>query len=186
MKLTAQRKKAVYDRMIRSGNWAESRIWKESVRTGPPKLTGDEAWTRMEQKFLPKEFLDELDLADAMAEDSDEYPAEPPIPPSPELTEEEVQHLIKVSGGEVDMRADLEWAYSHHLYADLSATDAPTAGAWNLIEFAKANRTKFMELAIKLLSTKKTTDAEDRWGDNCPEVLDLVDKLLASCGKPQQ
>ena len=180
MKVSSTRKKSVYDHLQRHGHWCEASSWKEALRKGPPKLTGDEAWTQMEEKFLPPEFLVTLDTIDDAVE-----PFEPPEPqepsyPSPttDLTEEEVEHLTEASGGEVDLRSDLEWAYSNHLSADLSAVDAPTPGAWGLVKFAGANPTKFMELAIKLLSTKKTTDSEDRWGDNCPEVLELLEKLL--------
>jgi len=177
MKVSTQRKKKTYDYLQKKGHWCEASAWKEAMRIGPPKLTGGEAWTRMEEKFLPQEFLDELDAADFEIE-----PFEPPEPnfppPTNELTPAELEHLKKVSGGEVDLRADLEWAYSNHLNQDLSAVDAPTPGAWSLVVFAKMNPTKFMELAIKLLSTKKTTESEDRWNDKCPEVLDLVEKLL--------
>ena len=185
MKVSSTRKKSVYDHLQRHGHWCEASAWKEALRKGPPKLTGDEAWSAMEEKFLPQEFLDELDTIDEKVEPYE--PPEPNLPPpTPDLSEAELEHLKSVSGGEVDLRSDLEWAYSNHLNADLSAVDAPTPGAWSLVVFAKMNPTKFMELAIKLLSTKKATGSEDRWGDNGPEVLELVDKLLAEAKQERE
>ena len=72
--------------------------------------------------------------------------------------------------------------YLHHLDEGLSIRDAHSPGAWSQVQFAKANRTKFMELAFKLLAAKKSTETVDRWEDDSPEILELVDRLLAKEG----
>lgn len=180
MELTKRRKHA-FNRLARKlGVLIEADDYKEQLREDG--LSNQEAYELAEEKYFPKDWFKGMEHSASEKNEIKERAARL-VTVDREVEEEdlsdaELEHLKDVSGGEVDLRADLEWAYSNHLNADLSAVDAPSPGAWSLVVFAKMNPTKFMELAIKLLSTKKTTDSEDRWNDKCPEVLELVEKLL--------
>ena len=92
--------------------------------------------------------------------------------------EAELEALAKRSADST-FAEDFEWAYRNIGNSSVKATDAPSGGAWFMLEYGREARAKFMEMALRFFSKAgKEADSEKVFQDDLTERLAGCDKLL--------
>ena len=80
---------------------------------------------------------------------------------------------------EATFSGDFEWAYQNIGNSSVEAKDAPSGGAWFMLEYGREARAKFMEMALRFFSRAGREATEDRVIiDDHREKLAVCDKLL--------
>jgi len=92
--------------------------------------------------------------------------------------EQELEALARRSE-EATFAGDFEWAYRNIGNKGVKAKDAPSGGAWFMLEYGREARAKFMEMALRFFSKSgKEAETEKVIRDDGREKLAIVDKLL--------
>jgi hypothetical protein len=92
--------------------------------------------------------------------------------------EQELEALA-VRSKEATFAGDFEWAYQNIGNSSVEAKDAPSGGAWFMLEYGREARAKFMEMALRFFSRAGREATEDRVIiDDHREKLAVCDKLL--------
>ena len=89
--------------------------------------------------------------------------AESPPELEPDSTDvlDELDELADASDDtELDLAADIQWVYRHLGDRKARPADAPSSGAWHLLQWARANKAKFFDRAMKVLMAKSAPAAE--------------------------
>ncbi len=98
-----------------------------------------------------------------------------------EATTEELP-LSAFGGKSASMRKAVEWVFEH-LGVRTKAADAPSPGAWALLQWAKktsANTQRFYsDFVSKLLPSRSTLEVEERRRDSGDDVMRTIEYLLA-------
>ena len=135
---------ALTDRLRREGRWEQASMFKDDYvaklrsEGKSRKEAQDAAWEAMEREFPKLVSEAEPDT------ETDYYP--------PELTTADLP-------ASADFHADAIWVYQHISVANLKPEDAPSAGAWALLDWAKRNRNRFFEQVMpKATAAKKQSD----------------------------
>ena len=135
----------------REAPFNERRQWFESRG----KSIGD-SWLMAAREFG----LDTFDIAAKAAELSD--------PP-------------KVKRGEAppsDYAADVRWVYDNFSNKKLREAQAPSHGAWELLQWARLNKDKFfIQLANKHLATKDDATASKARREQSGKIRDVLERL---------
>jgi hypothetical protein len=129
-------------RLQRKGRWEEASAYRHEVRRrlrteGKNKAEASEgAWLAMMEKFAP-------------------------LPPA-EVPADGLDDLLKQSGThEVDLVTDILWVYEHLVDKAAGPEDAPGAGAWALLDWARQYRVEFFETLLPKALAAKEKRPED-------------------------
>ena len=142
-------------RLQADGRWTQARIWRlemkqRHITLGMDKIqANDLSWLQMISKF-PPEGVTPADIGDQPIEE--ESPEKPPA--ADVRTQTELDELEW--SGSVDLVSDTLWVYECLGSTKVTPLDAPSPGAWHLLEWAKRNRNHFFErLLLKAMSVKE-------------------------------
>jgi len=147
-------------RLQREGRWPEASKFKDD-RIASHRSEGTSrkdsqlaAWEEMEQKYPPiaepSELLDPQDIPADSWEDSG-----------------------------VDFAGDAMWVYSKLACAHILPEDAPSAGAWSLLQWAKGHKDRFYEQTMpKAIATRKKREAEELVDDSYVDNMENIKMSL--------
>jgi len=71
---------------------------------------------------------------------------------------------------------EVVWVHENFIIENLIPQDAPSAGAWGLLAWAKDNESEFREIWKKLVPAKMETQVGDRFIDD-GRTVDLLDEI---------
>lgn len=138
------------NRLKRENRWAEIHIWirnaAQRIKHKHKELTNTEALEEAYQQAMrrcPNSLIRKLE--------------------SESETEEDIVHIAATKGS-MDVAGDVEWAYKNLNNKQVRADQAPSAGAWNMLQYGRQVRHKFLELVAKYdsqIQKEKEKDAED-------------------------
>ena len=157
----------VTDRLRREGKWEEASLWRDEKRkelrsTGQSRAdANEESWQAMIDQF-------------------------PPLPGSGEDQSPGGYYsieLVDVNSGDFDDQADLVrdtlWAYESLCMKGVEAEDAPSLGAWSLLNWARQNRNRFFEVLLpKAMAAKEKQPDHGESVMEDPGIKD-IEKMLA-------
>jgi hypothetical protein len=130
------------------------------------KESREKAWDDARLKFPPPD-VEPAELPDI------EMPVHEPEP------EEELVHIPGIEGS-MDVARDVEWAYEHIGDEKIRADQAPSGGAWSMLEYGRSARHKFLELMTKYdLSAKRDDDESETFQADASDHIDAIQKLMA-------
>ena len=79
--------------------------------------------------------------------------------------------------GHPDMSRDILWVYENLARSDILAKDAPSLGAWGLLQWARENRNQFFErLLSKAMATKEKQSYEQQVEED--PGIEFIDKMI--------
>ena len=116
-----------------------------------------EAWSITEKEFFP----------DEPAPKSDEHS---------ESSKELVELLERTEQLPINVKDDLMWVYQSRGIKNLSPKDAPSLGAWDMLQYSRTNRVKYTDLVFKHL-LQKDDDSKDKWKIDDGRILKVIEKL---------
>ena len=108
---------------------------------------------------------------------------EPPEIEKPDPTEtsepEEVPVHIPGMEGSMDVARDVAWAYEYLNDQKIRADQAPSGGAWSMLEYGRSARHKFLELVTKYDHSAKDDDDEAQaFLDDAADHTKAIEKLM--------
>lgn len=143
------------------GNWDAAKGWirnvQKRIKTGSSSLTESEATGQAYEQARLR------------------WP-----PTGEDLSEDDIVH-IAASKGSMDVARDVEWAYEHLRDQRARADQAPSGGAWSMLQYAREARHKFLELVAKYDAQRKKEqekEAEEFTAD-AADHSKMYNKLLA-------
>ena len=152
-----QEKHAIMRRLEQDGRWAEARDFKEEVRqSGQSNAV---AWAAMIEKFPPPNLGDEEGETAADEKELD-------------LRRQETELIARTKDQPINFQRDARWAYSHCSVWSVLPKDAPSFGAWGLLDFSRENYGDFLRVCSKYLFEESTN--ESKVADS--HILKVIDK----------
>lgn len=144
-----------------------------------PAMTKDEFWTHLKAEGLMKEFKAKRISCEAeglskkeawtvaanefgfggVAGDNHAKPSEadprkaPPPPPKPKKPLKR-----EFEGKSASLRAEFQWVYENVAIEDVKPKDAPSSGAWGLLEFARNDPRTFYAKWLEMASKSEDKD----------------------------
>lgn len=205
---TTETKAEAYHRLIDEGRWEEASAYRVEQQRAFRKIgkSPDEAralsWVDTIAHFPPTEETlariqqqEEKKAAKLAAEQKtiaarESKLVDPAVgpdgdPDDPEsIAGAELDELQTLTGDkDVDFEADLLWAYRNlgKRKGTVRPLDAPSPGAWTLLDYSHKNRTKFIEAVMKHLGKRVVEKRKNRQDDSMEqyEMLAQFEKLLA-------
>jgi len=124
---------AATDRLRREGRWDEASIYRDQVR-----------------KRLRGEGIDRTEAGDrAWQEMLEKYPPLPESDPSSDISEDLEAHIWPDPGwSPPNLARDILWVYQNLVRQNVRSADAPGAGAWALLRWARQYRNRFFEVML--------------------------------------
>jgi hypothetical protein len=123
------------DRLRREGRWEEASLWRDQNRVqlraeGKTKTEANEAaWQAMIEQF-------------------------PPLPQSELPVGDHAVELLDIDPNSYDGQSsctdDVIWAYHNLAIKSADPSQAPSAGAWALLQWARRNSDRFFQLWLKV------------------------------------
>ena len=134
------------DRLRHEGRWEEASLWRDEKRRqlreeGQTRAEANDAsWQAMMTEF-------------------------PPLDPDQGGSNADVE-LLEINPDNYDNQPDLVrdtlWAYESLCKKGVGAEDAPSLGAWSLLNWARQNRNRFFEVLLPKAMAAKERQAEQR------------------------
>lgn len=175
---------ALTDRLRREGRWEAATLFKDAVfeELRSAGIRGqqakDTAWAEMARRFPPlpppvapkKEEKPPEALEEVVEEEGVE-----------EMSEEEadaVERMLETLAP-VDLFADIRWVYSQLENKRVRPDQAPSAGAWSLLQWARKYQSRFFEqlLPKALAKGPEDTDGVKRDRRRVEEIEAIIMKL---------
>lgn len=167
------------DRLRREGRWAEASAFKDEViremrSFGHDRISAKEkGWEEMERLFPPLPPAVEEEGPEA-EEGSEEFPA---------VDEEAVEAMLDRADkgvSAVDLFGDIRWVYSQLENKRVRPDQAPSAGAWSLLLWARKYQSRFFEQLLPKALAKSPDDDEGvkREKRRVEEIEAMLEKLL--------
>ena len=159
------------NRLQEFGLWVEASAYRTERRIqyrnagSTKKEAGEKAWDDMRLKY-PRPGVEPIEPADIVMPESD---------PEPE------ENLVHIAATDMDVARDIAWAYDHLRDRRVRADQAPSGGAWSMLEYAQQVPHKFVELVARYDAQQKKHEVktnEDFIAD-ADEQIKEIDKLLA-------
>jgi len=154
------------ERLRREGRWAESSLFKDQElkklrSSGMTKAeAGDEAWSRMAEKFPPLVNTGGEAPAAATAKPS---PLQQPTAPEHGIDVDALLNRIGDDRQPADLVKDTLWVYGALENRRAKPDDAPSLGAWSLLLWARQYRNRFFEQVLpKAMLNKPPEDEENQ------------------------
>ena len=159
------------ERLRREGRWSEASQFKDEVLK---KLRSDgmtradaaeQAWERMAAQYPP--------LAN-IGKSTPEVPGATVGDPSPEHDVEIDVLLDRIGGGQPsDLVRDTLWTYENLANRRIKASDAPSCGAWALLEWARKYRNRFFEQVLPKAMPNKPPEEEGKKREERHRIEDI-------------
>jgi hypothetical protein len=147
------------DRLRKEGRWEEASLWRDKKR----KQLKTEGQTRTEANDASWQ---------AMIEQF------PPLPAAPEEPSEAVELLDMGNyDDQPDLSRDVLWTYENLARKDVTAVDAPSLGAWDLLQWARKNRNLFFERVLPKAMTAKEKKSGELEVEEDPGI-EYLDQLI--------
>jgi hypothetical protein len=153
-------------RLQREGNWDKASLFKDDcisrlrAEGKPRKEAQQAAWEEMEQRFPP-----------------------PPSESEPVALENiPSEWADSSSSSAVDFFSDAMWVYSSLGLSKVQPGDAPSAGAWSLLRWAKRHEDRFFEQILPKVvakSAKTVSCAEEEPAAKEEQSISELEKLLS-------
>lgn len=149
----AESKIAATERLRREGRWEEASAYREAERErfkaeGHKGAASEMAWTSMLERFTPLPV--------------EELPSRPVGEAVEKMSDEDLDALLAKSGdGKPDFHADVMFAYWNLENYRAKPADAPSMGAWSVLQFARGNRNRFFEQVLPKALAKTHDEQED-------------------------
>lgn len=169
-------RKALKDRLVREGRWESYVKDREQLRTKYPL---DEANARAAELYapLPQGMTAAVDPGDSPRPKRSGAPDAKKIDPSIETTAETFKNKGTPTSREV-----LQWVADNYNRADVTAEEAPSGAAWNLMVAVRAGDRMqeifWGQMFTKLLPSQKDLDEQSKFGDKGQIVLNVIDAAL--------
>jgi hypothetical protein len=158
------------ERLRREGRWEEATLFKDAkvkeLRAGGMTRAdaAEEAWRLMAAQYPPLANIDE-----SAPEAPDATAGQPWPPQRPRGTDHDTEPDIDVDallerigdGRSSDLIRDTLWAYEHLANRSIKASDAPSCGAWALLEWAREYRNRFFEQVLPKAMLNKPPEEEE-------------------------
>jgi len=165
-------KKDLKIRLINEGRWDDFILYREQL-----KAKGEDAksaWAKARQKFSPESYRAPVDESDS-ADDSvlpagnsvcmDDFCDKPPV----------------------TARAVVQWCFDHIDIEDAKPEDAPSSGAWSLLQRVRMHPDLLKEfyrtIWAKMLPTRSEIEAREKFEDDGRQQLHLIDQIEAERDK---
>ena len=155
------------DRLRREGRWEEASLWRDQKRgelraEGQTKAKSNEqAWDAMIDKF-------------------------PPLPPS-EVQSRGGGHAVELLDidpdaydGQSGCAGDIAWVYQNLSVKSATPHQAPSSGAWALLQWARRNTDKFFPLWARTMPHHAEQDYELCTGQEDPKIRQIGQMIAAS------
>jgi hypothetical protein len=166
------------ERLRAEGRWSEAARYKdeivralrgEGMKRG---AAGEEAWRRMAEKYPPQP-------APVPCDDGDGGEGSPVVVSAEEKID--IGQLLERIGDErPDLVRDTLWVYDHLVDDGTKPSDAPTAGAWALLRWARRYQNRFFEMVLPKAMNARSQDDEDAANIRRERMaIEEVQKLLA-------
>ena len=159
----------ITERLRAEGRWDEASKFKdETLRTlrgeGMKKAeAGEEAWRRMAEKYPPLENAGE-DV--------------PGVFPDEEIDTDELAD--RIGDERPDLVRDTLWVYDHLADRRTKPAEAPSAGAWALLGWARRYQNRFFEMILPKAMGARSQEDEDAANDRRERMaIEEIDALLA-------
>ena len=95
--------------------------------------------------------------------------------------------LVQSAPGEVfegkksNVRGDFEWVYSNIGVGDITPENAPSSGAWGLLEFARTDPKEFYKSWMSMVSRTVDTDSKlEGFKADATKSVDEIEEMLGS------
>ncbi len=89
--------------------------------------------------------------------------------------------VSRETAGEADLQRDFIWIYDNLGNKQTKSHDAPSTGAWNLLQECKTDaglrRDFFRQVLTKLLPTRSELGIISRYGDDGREHLEFLERI---------
>ena len=154
-------KSVATDRLRREGRWEEASLWRDQKRgqlraEGQARTESNEAaWQAMIDQF-------------------------PPLPPSESRGGGHAVELLDIDpdsyDGQSGCAGDIGWVYQHLSVKSAAPDQAPSAGAWGLLQWARQHSDKFFPLWAK---TTPVQASEDVIPDDSAKITKMLDAFNA-------
>lgn len=158
--ITKAEKLAIAHRLQRQGDWAEAVERREELRA--IGMTPAEFWPILDAEFPPLDVDEEETDAD-----------EPKYDASPVELAELLERTEQLP---INVKDDLMWVYQSRGRKNLSPRDAPSLGAWDMLQYSRTNRPKYIDLVFRHL-LQNDDDSKDNWKIDDGRILKVIDKL---------
>jgi hypothetical protein len=157
------------ERLRREGRWEEASAFKEVQRQAlraqgtPRSKANDQAWVNTIEKFSPSPLAEgSLDSADPQGFD-----------------EAEIERLmLRADGAATDLTRDVEWAYANAENKAVRPGDAPSPGAWSMLQFAKRDPGKFYSQLLPKVATPNKRADDKQVDPALTMVRGLIDDFI--------
>jgi hypothetical protein len=83
-------------------------------------------------------------------------------------------------GRKTNEDSSIRWAFENLMVMDVSPADAPSAGAWGLLLWARSNPDDFYRLWTRILPNKAQIEQRSRFNATGSTDLELVERFRAS------
>jgi hypothetical protein len=192
-------KSELFDRLRREGRWAEaSRFKDEAIKEFRSKGMGraeanKQAWEAMAEKFPPLPAAQQIPESAATAPDAGPSGSQTAAannrglnshstPAAPAGPDEDVDALLdRIGDGQPpDLVRDTLWAYQNLENRKAKPGDAPSLGAWSLLQWARQYRNRFFEQVLpKAMANKPPEDEENirRERKSIAEIRGILEKF---------
>jgi len=178
------------ERLRREGRWEEATRFKDEVlrklrSDGMTKAdAAEEAWRRMAAQYPPL-----ANIGESVPEAPDATAGEPWPTQRPRGTEHDTEHDIDIDalldrigdGRPSDLVQDTLWVYENLANRRIKASDAPSCGAWALLEWARQYRNRFFEQVLpKAMLSKPPEDEKNEREEkkSIAELQKMLEKVL--------
>lgn len=97
----------------------------------------------------------------------------------PGSTKEKVEQLqiaeLAKRSSDHSIAEDLRWVYLNHANQGVQPREAPSAGAWAMLQTARADRKFFQNVIVKMMRQEDSKDGAPR--DDARKQFELVEKF---------
>ena len=147
------------DRLRKEGRWEEASLWRDNQRKqfraeGKSKSdANDDSWQAMIEAFSPL-----------------------PVEELPAAESYEAVELLDIDSYEdrPDMSRDILWVYENMVRKGVTPKDAPSRGAWALLQWSRENRNRFFEQVLpKAKATEKEAKEEENRLEDEAQIQDM-------------
>lgn len=165
------------ERLRAEGHWPEASRFKDETLRGlrsegmKKAEAGEEAWRRMAEKYPPQPTPVPCDFGECEQVAPGVFPAEENI---------DIDELLNRIGDQrPDLVRDTLWTYEHLADRRTKPIDAPSAGAWALLQWARRYQNRFFEMVLPKAMNARSQEDEDAANIRRERMaIEEIDELL--------
>jgi hypothetical protein len=159
----------LHDRLVREGRWSEAAAWKDAkikeLRAAGMKRAEarDGAWQLLAERYPPLPAPE--GQAPPIANGAEPEPSRAPAASAGQTAAEEAIDIDALldrigTGRSPDLVQDTLWVYENLANPRVKASDAPSCGAWALLQWARTYRNRFFEQVLPRAMLNKSPEDE--------------------------